>query len=187
MPHKNCAANTGALCRMDRLPQALAALALVMFACLFAPAALAQGRALDGMEHRRWLAADGGPSQVGAITQTRDGYLWLGTNESLFRFDGFRFVRYEMGNRNALDIVASLLVVDDALWVGMRFGGVRAIGQGPVREFPVGAGMPDGVVYRCHLGGRRRWPGALYPWQVATDRERLGFRRRALARCLYRS
>lgn len=121
-----------------------AALVLVL---AFSGPAHAQVRSLDHLEHRRWVAADGGPSQVGAIAQTRDGYLWLGTNESLFRFDGFRFVRYEAPGLNTLNIVASLLAVDDELWVGLRFGGVRVIGPHGMREHLPGPNLAEGAVY----------------------------------------
>ncbi|WP_167221035.1 sensor histidine kinase [Massilia rubra] len=121
-----------------------AALALVL---AFSAAAQAQVRSFEQLEHRRWVAADGGPSQVGAMAQTRDGYLWLGTNESLFRFDGVRFVRYEAPGLNTLNIVASLLAVDDQLWVGLRFGGVRVIGPGGMREHLPGPNLPEGAIY----------------------------------------
>lgn len=121
-----------------------AALVLVL---AFGGAAQAQVRSFEQLEHRRWVAADGGPSQVGAMAQTRDGYLWLGTNESLFRFDGVRFVRYEAPGLNTLNIVASLLAVDDELWVGLRFGGVRVIGPGGMREHLPGPNLPEGAIY----------------------------------------
>ena len=82
----------------------------------------APGQRIAQLEHRRWLAADGGPSQVSAIAQTPDGFLWLGSNESLLRFDGFRFRSPHADAGGAPGIVASVLVVDDALWAGMRSG-----------------------------------------------------------------
>ena len=48
----------------------------------------------DDMDHRRWTASDDGPSAVGAIAQSADGYLWLGTHDSLYRFDGFDFEKF---------------------------------------------------------------------------------------------
>src|SRR6266550_5365085 len=40
-----------------------------------------------------WTQADGLPQDtIRAITQTDDGYLWLGTEEGLARFDGYDFV-----------------------------------------------------------------------------------------------
>ena len=39
-----------------------------------------------------WTTDDGLPQNtVQAITQTRDGYLWLATNDGLARFDGLKF------------------------------------------------------------------------------------------------
>ena len=46
-----------------------------------------------------WTVADGLPiNTINAIIQTRDGYLWLGTNDGVVRFDGVRFVVYNAGN-----------------------------------------------------------------------------------------
>ncbi|HKX30406.1 MAG TPA: two-component regulator propeller domain-containing protein, partial [Blastocatellia bacterium] len=47
----------------------------------------------------QWDSAQGLPnSSVQTIAQTRDGYLWLGTQEGLVRFDGVRFVAFDQGN-----------------------------------------------------------------------------------------
>ena len=43
---------------------------------------------------RSWQKDDGLPnSSVFALTQTQDGYLWVGTPEGLVRFDGVRFTK----------------------------------------------------------------------------------------------
>jgi signal transduction histidine kinase/ligand-binding sensor domain-containing protein len=122
-------------------------LLLVLAHLLLAGLAWAEVRPLERMEHRRWIAADGGPSQVGAIAQTRDGYLWLGTNDSLYRFDGFRFARYEAEGKNTLNIVSALLAVGDDLWVGLRFGGVRVIRADGMRHYLSGPSLPEGTIY----------------------------------------
>lgn len=120
---------------------------LLLAVIIFGNASFAIARQLEQMEHRRWIAADGGPSQVGAIAQTSDGYLWLGTNESLFRFDGFRFVRYEAPDGSPLGIVSTLLAVDNELWVGLRAGGVDVIHRSGIRRYNAGSGLPGGVIY----------------------------------------
>ncbi|AXC10179.1 two-component system sensor kinase [Acidisarcina polymorpha] len=44
-----------------------------------------------------WGHKDGLPSTtVYGITQTSDGFLWIGTGDGLIRFDGFQFVRSEL-------------------------------------------------------------------------------------------
>ena len=51
----------------------------------------------------RWTRTDGLPQNtVSAITQTRDGYLWFGTEEGLVRFDGVRFTLFNSRNTAAL-------------------------------------------------------------------------------------
>src|SRR5262245_63664508 len=45
--------------------------------------------------HTSWKIRDGFPKgQVSSIAQTPDGYLWLGTEFGLFRFDGVRHVQW---------------------------------------------------------------------------------------------
>ncbi len=118
---------------------------VVLMAVLCAP--LATARTLDQLEHRRWTSADDGPSQVGALAQTRDGYLWLGSNESLLRFDGIRFVPYQPPNGEQLGIISALLATDAGLWVGLRKGGVRFISADGMDTYPPQPGLPTGVVY----------------------------------------
>lgn len=118
-----------------------------VFALLLLTAGGAEARELDGLEHRRWSATDGGPSQVGALAQTADGYLWLGTNDSLFRFDGLRFVRYAPPDGDALGIVSSLLTVNDHLWVGLRAGGINVISRDGIQRHVPAVGLPAGAVY----------------------------------------
>lgn len=144
----------------------LAALAMALPLLL---AAGAQAMAPDGLEHRRWLASDGGPGQVGAIVHAADGYLWLGTNDSLVRFDGLHFRPQSPGARGAPLIVSSLLAQGDALWVGLRSGGVALVRAGMplVREAEPGA--PAGVVFGLAQDRRQTL------WAAAAD----GLARRA--------
>ena len=96
----------------------------------FSAVALADRSALEQqLEHRRWTLNDDSPSQIGALAEARDGYLWLGTHDSLYRFDGFDFTRYRTPGGHELGIVSSLLASDAGLWVGLRNGGVHLIGE----------------------------------------------------------
>src|ERR1044071_4348364 len=50
-------------------------------------------RGLDDYTVRTWNGNDGlSVSRITAIAQDRDGYLWLGTDAGLVKFDGVRFV-----------------------------------------------------------------------------------------------
>jgi diguanylate cyclase (GGDEF)-like protein len=62
-------------------------------------------------------------SSVGAIAQTRDGYLWFGTQEGLARYDGLRITVFETANHKQLrdDFIETLAAGHDgSLWVATR-------------------------------------------------------------------
>ncbi len=73
-----------------------------------------------------WQIPQGLPqSSAQAIARTPDGYLWVGTQEGLARFDGVRFVVFDHANEAAIpDKHISVLYVDTAgrLWIGTRAG-----------------------------------------------------------------
>lgn len=121
----------------------------MLLVCLpwFSTTATASDYLLDMLEHHRWTVADEGPSQVGALAQTRDGYLWLGTNDSLYRFDGLDFARYTPPDGNPLGIISVLKAEDEGLWAGLRTGGISLITDTGITTYPVSAGLPGGVVY----------------------------------------
>src|SRR3974390_1069053 len=107
---------------VSRLTWAAVALALAL-----AP----EGRALDPARritqyiHRVWTQEDGLPQDtVRAITQTPDGYLWIGTEEGLARFDGYDFVTFNRrGGMLPNDSVVTLAVArDGTLWAGTPGG-----------------------------------------------------------------
>jgi ligand-binding sensor domain-containing protein len=53
--------------------------------------------------HTAWKVQDGlFEGTPNSITQTADGYLWLGTESRLFRFDGVRFVLWTPPNGDRL-------------------------------------------------------------------------------------
>src|SRR6184192_904758 len=61
--------------------------------------ALDPQRGIDQYTHEIWQRREGltQPS-IKAITQTRDGYLWLGTQGGLVRFDGVNFIKFDQQN-----------------------------------------------------------------------------------------
>ncbi|WP_177196805.1 ligand-binding sensor domain-containing diguanylate cyclase [Duganella sp. CF517] len=123
---------------MFRVPAWLAWLAGLIFAWLGAPAAAEQ------MALRYFGQSDGLANQaVTAITQDGAGYLWVGTENGLFRFDGARFRRY--GKRDGLPAAFITALATDAagrVWVGTDAGvcAWRGDGCGAVKG-PDGAPM----------------------------------------------
>src|SRR5438105_2661835 len=86
-----------------------------------------------------WTEKDGLPSTfIFAITQDRDGYLWLGTNTGPIRFDGVRFTRLEaLGITDFPYGSVSALAAgsDGSLWIGLVAGGISRVRNGAVQHF----------------------------------------------------
>jgi signal transduction histidine kinase/ligand-binding sensor domain-containing protein len=77
-----------------------------------------------------WTARDGAPGNIAAITQSSDGYLWLGTPLGLYRFDGLQFASYPITRMDAKlpssDIDALSSDSHGGIWIGFRVsGGIR--------------------------------------------------------------
>lgn len=93
--------------------------------------------------HDRFTTEDGLPGNiVKAVVQSRDGYLWVGTEEGLARFDGRRFTRFTSDNTAALKAVGhnvSSLAEDSdgTLWAGV-FGGLIRVRGTAVTAFTNG-------------------------------------------------
>ena len=91
-----------------------------------APAvALDPGKQLTQYAHAAWRTRDGSFSGVPQVAvQTADGYLWIGTNLGLVRFDGVRFMRWNPpAVEHLLDprIFSLLAARDGSLWVGTGY------------------------------------------------------------------
>lgn len=82
----------------------------------------------SGYTARAWQVDEGLPDNlVQAITQTPDGYLWVGTRAGLAKFDGVHFSRYDARNTPAIknsSITALYTSGDGALWIGTAGGGL---------------------------------------------------------------
>ena len=66
-------------------------------------------------------------NSVQAILQTRDGYLWLGTQTGLIRFDGLRFTEMSKFGDVSLEKQSIVQVVEDdthALWIATKNDGL---------------------------------------------------------------
>lgn len=121
----------------------LAAFRLVCGVSLLAGSVLAAETLESRFLVESWQSDKGLPNDtVTAVAQTPDGFLWVGTQNGLTRFDGWRFL-------GAADTVAlafrgkniSSLATDrqGALWVATRGAGLFRLRGGVVEEVAVGA------------------------------------------------
>jgi len=77
--------------------------------------AIDPNRAMSQYLRDRWGAENGFPrGPVYAITQTKDGYLWIGTQQGLVRFDGLNFQLVDGMKSPVFDLAPD---VDGSLWV----------------------------------------------------------------------
>jgi signal transduction histidine kinase/ligand-binding sensor domain-containing protein len=69
---------------------------LTIVCCTGLAFAVAPNRTLSQYVHDSWGVDRGFPNEtVSSIAQSRDGYLWIGTDKSLIRFDGLNFQRFQ--------------------------------------------------------------------------------------------
>src|SRR6185295_4194959 len=95
--------------------------------------ALSPSLEISQYAHYAWTVRDGfSLGNVYAMAQTPDGYLWLGTEFGLFRFDGVRFLPWQppAGQQLPDKNINSLLATrDGSLWIG-TFAGLVILRDG---------------------------------------------------------
>lgn len=119
----------------------LSSIVLAWCACAFA---LDPSLDIRQYAHTEWTAGAGlTTGKINAIAQTPDGYLWLGTDFGLFRFDGVRAVQWRppAGQQLPSNSVSSLYTSrDGTLWIG-TLKGPASWKDGRLKEYPELAGF----------------------------------------------
>ena len=99
---------------------------LFLLLCVTSVWAVDPHRHITQYAHTAWRVQDG--IEVGTtVTQTLDGYLWFGTSNGLMRFDGVRFVPYDLPpiTPPLRSFNYILGAGDGSLWIGTRDGLAR--------------------------------------------------------------
>ncbi len=124
-------------------------MAAVLLAGCGAAVALEPTTPLGEYGRQSWGMENGLPqNSVHALVQTRDGFLWLGTEAGLVRFDGVSFLVLDQNSKPAIpsgDIRSLLGTPDGSLWVGTAEGLSRRK-DGSFTHFSAEEGAPIGTV-----------------------------------------
>jgi signal transduction histidine kinase/ligand-binding sensor domain-containing protein len=105
---------------------------------------------LPSYTFRSWQETEGLIQQtIYDITQTQDGYIWLGTKAGLCRFDGIRFTTWNSSNVPEIrdnEVNALAEDTDGSLLIGTFGGGLTRMKDGKFTTFTVKDGLPSDII-----------------------------------------
>ena len=120
-------------------------------------------KALTQYRFDRWTAEDGLPmNRVQTLLQTADGYIWMGTQEGLVRFDGFDFHLFDSKNSplQSNDVGALAESDDGSLWIATSYDGLARYRRGRFTSFRTSDGLTSDQVYAVMVDSHGRiWAG----------------------------
>ncbi len=116
-------------CKRNPVSGLLSAIGVLLLGCSLQSAAIAPSAPLPDYSRQSWTMENGLPrTNIQSVVQTQDGFLWLGTEAGLVRFDGVEFVTFDRNSSPELpgdDIRCLLASRDGALWIGTNAGLAR--------------------------------------------------------------
>jgi len=143
-----------------------------LLACCAYTFALDPSLEVSQYSHTAWKVRDGfAKGEIDSIAQTQDGYLWLGTEFGLLRFDGVRAVPWQPPGNQHLPpgTVYSLLVSrNGTVWIGTSKG-LASWKDGKLTRYPELEGTwifalledRDGTLWAAASGGGAPTAGRL--------------------------
>jgi len=139
--------------RLKPCPFKTSVIRIALLAGILAPACRAWGlepaTPLANLNRQGWVMENGLPQNtVQALAQTADGFLWLGTEVGLVRFDGLGFRVFDEHSKPALpsgDVRCLLAAKDGSLWVGTG-AGLAQMKDGAVTVFTTKEGLPGNEI-----------------------------------------
>ena len=141
-----------------------AALPLLLMATICTCAsALDRDRSVAQLSNTFWSEKDGAPSEINALAQTEDGYLWIGSARGLFRFDGVKFEEYQPQPGAELpshSIFGLMATPDGGLWIAFEPNGLGFYKDGSLTVFNRPEELPNSPTH-CFARDKegRIWAG----------------------------
>ncbi len=123
---------------------------------------IAVGRGELPFTFRKWQREEGLPQNfVRALAQTQDGYLWIGSDAGVSRFDGVRFVSFGLAEGFQVGPVQAMLGdKSGALWIGSMGKGLGRWQNRQFTAYDTNDGLPsDSVNTLAEDGAGRIWIG----------------------------
>ncbi len=109
---------------------------------------------IDQYVRQSWKTENGLPQNtITAITQTSDGFIWLGSKEGLIRFDGREFIEFNSKNTKALKSNEIWTLLTDSkgiMWIGTNGGGLVRFQNGVFKNFSTKEGLADNAVWSLY-------------------------------------
>jgi ligand-binding sensor domain-containing protein len=113
-------------------------------------------RSLTQYIHRIQQMQQGLPqATIFSILQSHDGYLWLGTQRGLVRFDGVRFTPFSGGDGVSLENSWVRSLLEDGqgnIWIGTNDSGLVKLREGAMTQYSTAQGFPSTSVH-CLVPG----------------------------------
>jgi PAS domain S-box-containing protein len=154
--------------------------ALLYFLACSVPAAFA-----EQLPVRSYTSADGlGSSFVNALMRDSRGFLWVCTRDGLSRFDGYRFVTYQVGDKNTPPGIEQIIETRKGIyWIVTTGGLYRFDPQAPVPTSKNSDAIltlnaqfvsnERGLLFEDHLG--QLWAGGSSLYRVNDSDQKVSF------------
>jgi ligand-binding sensor domain-containing protein/signal transduction histidine kinase len=98
------------------LPGAWTTRVLLVLLCLSSSVGVAQRKSIRQYVHQVWTTDNGLPQNSAfSFVQSRDGYLWFGTDEGIARFDGVEFRVFDRTNTRGLPSSYFVRLLEDSV------------------------------------------------------------------------
>ncbi|HLG12903.1 MAG TPA: two-component regulator propeller domain-containing protein [Blastocatellia bacterium] len=141
-------------------------------------------KALTQYNQNIWQTEQGLPqNSVQTVLQTRDGYIWLGTQEGLVRFDGARFTVFDKRNTEGMQgqYITSLIEArDGSMWIA-TYAGITHMKDGKFKSYTTKDGLSsdnawtiyedlDGAIWiGTYGGGLNRFKDGVFTTYTVKD------------------